>query len=147
MILSWQNRRKIRYEAWTSSALYTTFLRCLSILVSSCSAALYKHLQMETSWRMWREWVTPAERQFILASLILVSASTILGLYVPKLAGQFLDRISHDDDEGALMALIACISVQQCTYGLAIVCLSFIGERAALRLRNASRRWRRARPV
>jgi len=94
--------------------------------------------KMSLPMRMWREWLTPTERQFIVLSLILVAVSSVIGLYLPKLAGQFLDRISHEDDEGALMTLIVAITLQQGTYGMSSLCLNFIGERSALRLRTKS---------
>jgi ABC-type multidrug transport system fused ATPase/permease subunit len=122
----------------TSSALLKGFILAVVRALLSIVSLFADNLSMETSFRMWREWLTSTERRLIAGSLLLVVFSSILGLYLPKLAGQFLDKISLADDEGALMTLIACISLQQCSYGAAVVCLSLIGEHAALRLRNKS---------
>jgi ABC-type multidrug transport system fused ATPase/permease subunit len=91
---------------------------------------------MDIQFRMWREWLNPVERQFVFLSLLLIAVSSALGLYLPKLAGQFLDKISLEDDEGALVTLIVCITLNQGLWGLGSLCLNFIGERAALRLRT-----------
>ena len=86
--------------------------------------------------RGWKEWLHLKERQGILLSLLLISFSTLLALYIPKLAGDFIDKLELVDDEGALMTLVVCITLQQVTYGIANLFLNLIAERIALRLRT-----------